>query len=204
MKTLVYKTHWPLLSTLLISLNCISSNLINSDLNLFIEKSDLIVHFKLADKSSAKESMLKTFSMVEDGVVIQKELMSTGIYTTYTLDIIEVLSGSLDKKSLKIKMSGGCFEDICATTSIGYDYEINQEGVIFLNHDETSGNYFSYAANNSAYKVGSNNILYTGENELNIEVNRVADVLDSKNDFQLTIDKLKDEVFIIKSKSEAE
>ena len=140
----------------------------NDKITRFIEKSDLVVHFKLNSKATAKETMLKKFTYLEDGELINKNQMSTGIYTTYSIEVLNVLSGTLKEKKIDVKMSGGCYENECISTSIGFDYFIDQEGVLFLKYDEVSGNYFSYEATFSAYKVGKNNALYTGNNELNI------------------------------------
>ncbi|WP_223786959.1 hypothetical protein [Marinicella meishanensis] len=177
---------------LIFSQDVFASSDSNTNLKTYIEKSDLIVHFRLLDKTSTEESMLKNFSMIEDGKVVQKEMISKGIYTTYTLEIIEVMSGILDAVTLEVKMSGGCYRDICATLSIGYDYKINEEGVLFLKYDKTSGNYFSYAAFNSAYKVGKNDILYLGENEPSNENKSALEAL--KEAHYLTLNNLREQV----------
>lgn len=183
------------MTCLFISYDVIGGSSANNDLKTYIKKSDLVVHFKLIDKYSKKESMLKTFSFLEYGEIIEKDKISTGIYTTYTFDIIEVLSGSYNEKTIDVKMSGGCYGGICATVSIGYDYSLAQEGVIFLKYDKTSGNYFSYAATFSAYKVGPDNILFRGEFGPSIqEIIKSVDYNKGEKP-SLTLNKLKKMIF---------
>ena len=86
------------------------------------------------------------------------------------------------------------------TVSNGYDYSINQEGVIFLKFDKTSGNYFSYDATFSAYKLGSDGILFRGEHEPNREDSSKIESFNKKQNYDLTLDRLKQQIFVQKSK----
>jgi hypothetical protein len=154
----------------------------------------LIIHFKLIDKSATKESMLKTFEIQKNGKVKEEDKITTGTYTTYTLDIKEVLLGSYNLKTMKVKMSGGCYDGICATSSLGYDYLLNKDGVIFLKHDKTNGNYFSYAAKFSAFKLDENKTLYRGNDQQTEKDN----IKNSDKNYYLALDQLKEEIFLKK------
>jgi len=172
-----------------------------SHMDTFINKSDLILHVELIDKFSKKENMLQTFSIQENGIAVSKDIMVNNIYTTYIFEVKEVLSGNYNDTTIEVKMSGGCDveEDICLTVSIGYEYTLNQEGVIFLRYDNTGGNYFSYSATRTAFKIGRNNTLYTGDQE-HSEAEKFADeVIKTSETEQLTVDSLKQ--IIIQKKS---
>jgi len=188
-----YKTTSFILLTILILSFQLNASSNPSHLNSFIDKSDLIIHVELIDKFSKKESMLLTYSINETNEVISKDVMINDIFTTYIFKIKEVLSGDYNDPTIEVKMSGGCDEeeDICLTVSINYEYSLNQEGVIFLKYDNTSGNYFSYSASRTAFKVGRNNTLYTGDQE-QTEAEKFADKVINKNETeQLGIESLK-------------
>jgi len=112
-----------------------------------IEKAQLIVKGIVSKTSSKKEEyLLKQFTM-SNGVISEDRISVNGIYTTFTVEIDEVLYGSHDKKTIEIKMLGGCDDEgVCLRLSSNYDYEINNNVLLFLNYDDVN-NFFQSSEN---------------------------------------------------------
>ena len=137
-----------------------------------IEKAQLVVKGIVSKKYSKKEEyLLKQFSM-SNGVISEERVSVNGIYTTFTIEIDEVLYGSHDEKTIEIKMLGGCDDEgVCLRLSSNYDYEINNNVLLFLNYDDVNKIFQSTDNGITAFLVHKNG-----------QLNRAADLVAYKRD----------------------
>lgn len=135
----------------------IGSIIIDQPIEKYINESQLIIKGKVINKEARNEEHLLNQYSVSQGVASVDRKNVKGIYTTFTVQIDEMLRGKHDDQSIEVKMLGGCDEKgKCFRLSSNYDYQINDEVLIFLNYDEVN-DYFQSTSNGiTAYVIWKN------------------------------------------------
>ena len=89
---------------------------------------------------------------VTNGKEIIGEIPSS-VYTTFVFTVDDVLKGNYIENVVELKMLGGCDESNCEEWSIGYSFEINEKGVLFLKYDETNKIFRSTQASSTVFHL---------------------------------------------------
>lgn len=172
-----------------------------------INDTQLIIKAKLIKKHTEYETGPQHYIDYTGEVIrtiIEKTLM-----TTFVFSVDEVLKGKHDEKTIIVKMDGGCdTSNHCESFPWNYNYEINEEGVLFLRHKYKNEQlYIAPEASYSVFAIGENDSLIrkstiNKNKELKINKKQNSVYTDKEGKAQilnvLTLDKLK--YSIIKSK----
>lgn len=130
---------------------------IDQPIEKYIGETQLIVKGTISKKDASKEEhSLKQFTM-SNGVISEERILVNEIFTTFTVEVDEVLYGKYDNKVIEIKMLGGCDEvGTCLRLSSNYDYEIDNNVLLFLNFDDVNKFFHSTANGITAFLVKKN------------------------------------------------
>ncbi|MCB1583672.1 MAG: hypothetical protein KDI92_11450, partial [Xanthomonadales bacterium] len=176
-----------------------SSVILEQPLEKYIEKAQLIVKGVVIKKEAKEEKhLLKQYTM-SNGVLSENRTEVDAIYTTFTIKIDEILYGSHDEKTIDVKMLGGCNDEgSCLNISSNYDFEVENNIVLFLNFDEVNGFFRSTSNGITAYLVHENSSLVrAGEF---VVANRNNQILSEKlQENKLTMEKLKTKIQDVKN-----
>lgn len=156
----------------------------------YIEKADLIIIGKVSDIEMFEETLLFDDLTMSNGVVSEALKEVTSIYTTYTIEIDEVLSGLFTNKIIKIKVLGGCSDNgECVSLSSNFHFAKENKVLMLLNYDELNDVFRSTANSVTAYRVYNSSILVNSNSKYD-------NVL--QNGKGLTIDELKSKIMSMK------
>jgi hypothetical protein len=143
----------------LFSFNVYSSFIVEVPLEEEVEEAILIIKGKVVKKYSKIENIKHYY--YDRNRDIKESKVKDRIYTTFVFNIDDVLYGAYENNSIEVKMQGGCYDTgICEGSSWDYDFDIEEQGVIFLKHIYKSKYFTSTAGSYSAFAIDENNNLY--------------------------------------------
>ncbi|MCF6225627.1 MAG: hypothetical protein L3J22_04900 [Xanthomonadales bacterium] len=113
---------------------CLASTSPKASLDDLIKKSELIFIGKVVNKKYLKKELMER----------SNHELSLGefIYTEYTLEINELLSGIFEKNQMSILVSGGIYDGIGETSSNSYELSDGEELVIFASYNELDEHFY--------------------------------------------------------------
>ncbi len=168
-----------------------SAIIINQPIEKYVKKSELIVRGVVISKKAKNEAFhLKQHSM-SNGKISTSRQMVKAIYTTFTIQINELLRGEYDTPTIEVKMLGGCEENgSCFRMSSHYQYEVSDEVLMFLNYDEVNDFFHSTSNGITAYLVSENDELMRAGDFMTLDNNgSIIPRKDHKH--SLSVDELK-------------
>lgn len=155
-KTLVFLAI--IINVLFVSQQIFAFTIIEVPLEEEIKESVLIIKGKLLNKYSEEEN-IKQYYYDRNGEIKESGVKNT-MYTTFVFTIDEVLYGTYESSTIEVKMQGGCDETgICVHDSTNYNYDKNEDAIIFLKKIFRNEQYMSTAGSFSAFTINEKNII---------------------------------------------
>lgn len=188
-----------LLLNLFYSVTVNSSIIQKQPIEKYIKKSDLIVRGEVIQKYSNYETHWLEDVIMNNGVLSKELKEVNSIYTTYVIVVEEVLHGSYEKKTIEVKMLGGCDnKGVCLQLSSNYDFNLKKDVLLLLNYDETNDIYRSTSNGITAYLVHKDGLLESAGDFVVLDDD--YKIINEKiKDNNLTIEKLKSKIQGVKS-----
>jgi len=148
-------------ATLYCSVNIKASVYLNVPIENLIKASDLIIKGKVDKKHSQSENVLVAVQVKKGNEITTHKVDARIPMTTYTIIVDEIIKGKYLEKKLDVKMQGGCGDDgLCLDDSSNYNYQVENEVVMFLSFDQDNKNYVSSEGGLTAFKLSKSNEIY--------------------------------------------
>lgn len=154
-----------LILTLLIilSFSPCASTFIDQGLEKDISDAELIIFGELQSKTVNKEDISRQLIRInENGELESYVLKDKGlIVTTFIFAVNEIIKGSYEKELMKVKMIGGCIDHECHNLSSGYEFNLKEKGLLFLEYAPEYNSYFSINASHTVFSFNPDNELFS-------------------------------------------
>ncbi|TDR23478.1 hypothetical protein [Marinicella litoralis] len=174
--------------------NVAASTYMDTSIESLIDSADLIISGKVENKSSQSEDVIVELQTKENNKISTRKVNTRTPMTSFVIKIDEVIKGQHSEEFVTVKMEGGCGDDgMCLEDSTNYNYQVNDNIVIFLKFDQDNNYYYSSDGNLTAFKQNENKNIYREDNFKFIEKNTNI-VRNETNKLILSIDELKSKV----------